>query len=88
MNDAEIYNKYDRHLVARNNRRLAAEDRYLGRMEKKEAAAEKLIGELVRGGETVFYVNCLDRRGRPTGKTRESASQYELVSFCVRNHYV
>lgn len=38
----------ERHLNAREARRLKAEDRYLARMEKREAIAEKMIGTVCR----------------------------------------
>ena len=74
-------------LNAKSNRRVAAEDRYMDRIEKKEAAAENLIGEINRDGKTVSYINQIDRSGRFTGKTIEG-SKLELVRYCIRNHYV
>jgi hypothetical protein len=69
------------------SRRLKAEDRFLGRLEKLEAAAEALVGELCREGVTVFYVNLKDRKGRFTGKTREG-SLGDLIRYLIRNGYV
>lgn len=63
-------------------RRMKAEDRYLAKFEKQEAAAEKMIGELVRNGETVYYVF------PQGGKYRESVRYYDLVLFLIRNRYV
>jgi hypothetical protein len=74
-------------LNAKSNRRVAAEDRYMDRIEKKEAAAENLIGEINRDGKMVSYINQIDRKGRMTGKTIEG-SKLELVRYCIRNHYV
>jgi hypothetical protein len=74
-------------LNAKANRRVAAEDRYLIRLERKEAAAETLIGEVCRNGKMVNYINQIDRNGRMTGKTIEG-SKLELVRYCIRNHYV
>lgn len=79
--------KFERLLEARNSRRLAREDRFLSRAERRESEAEKLVGELCRDGVTVYYVNLLDRRGRATGKIR-TGSQFELVQYCLRNNYV
>lgn len=79
---------FERNLEAKHTRRLKAEDRYLTRLEAKEAKAEALVGELVRNGETVYYINLSDRAGRPTGKTLENASSYPLVEYLIRNHYV
>jgi hypothetical protein len=78
---------FERYLDARHSRRLAAEDRYLTRQEKKEAEADALIGELERGGRTVYYINQIDRRGRFTGKIIEGP-YYKLVEYLIRNHYI
>ena len=64
-------------LEARQARRMAAEDRYLARIEKREAEAEKMIGELSSGKCYVFPVG---------GKYREG-TRLELVSFLIRNNY-
>jgi hypothetical protein len=69
-----------RQLEARQNRRMAAEDRFLARMEKREAKAEKMIGELCREGVTVYYV-C------PVGGRYSEGTRGELVSFLIRNNY-
>ena len=74
-------------LTGKMNRRIAAEDRYMDRIEKKEAEAETLIGEINKNGKTVSYINQIDRSGRFTGKTIEG-SKMELVQYCIRNHYV
>ena len=74
-------------LTGKMNRRIATEDRYIDRIEKKEAAAETLIGEISRNGKTVSYINQIDRSGRFTGKTIEG-SKMELVRYCIRNNYV
>ena len=74
-------------LTSKMNRRIAAEDRYMDRIEKKEAAAETLIGEINKNGKTVSYINQIDRSGRFTGKTIEG-SRINLVSYCIKNKYV
>lgn len=74
MNDTE--------LNARHARRLAAEDRYLGRLEKAEKKAMPLIGELCREGQTVYYVVLRN------GKTKEADSPYKLTDFLRRNKYI
>ncbi|QIG67896.1 hypothetical protein EVB53_094 [Rhizobium phage RHph_Y60] len=77
----------ERHLDARQSRRMAAEDRALDRLERREREAEKLVGELIRAGATVFYINVLDRRGRPTGGTKEFADFGAAISYLLRNNY-
>lgn len=70
----------EKHLNAREARRLKAEDRFLERMERREMEAEKMIGVLCRNGEEVYYVN------PPGGKYREG-THHELISFLIRNNY-
>jgi hypothetical protein len=64
-------------LNARESRRLTAEDRFLARIEKREAEAEKMIGELSSGKCYVYPVG---------GKYREG-NRAELISFLIRNNY-
>jgi hypothetical protein len=78
----------DNELDARQTRRFAAEDRFLGRMERAEEKAAKLIGELCREGRAVYYVNVTDRFGQPTGKVKESTNFYVLVEYLRRNKYI
>ena len=68
-------------LDARQSRRMAAQDRYLARLERREAAAEKLIGELVRDGMTVYYV-------WPQGGKYREGEHTALIAFLIRNRYV
>lgn len=67
-------------LEASQNRRMAAEDRYLKRLEKREAAAERMIGELCKEGKTVYYV-------WPVGGKYKEGTQGELIAFLIRNNY-
>ncbi|MFG1270805.1 hypothetical protein V5F40_22905 [Xanthobacter sp. DSM 14520] len=83
--------RLDQHLAARDLRRLKSEDRFLARVEKREAAAERLVGELCRDGRIVHYISCLSARGVPTGRTREfpgPAGFGQAISFLIRNNYV
>lgn len=68
----------ERFLDARQKRRMAAEDRLLSRIEKREAAAEAMIGELNSGKLYVYPVG---------GKYREG-TRAELIAFLIRNNYV
>jgi len=62
-----------RQLEANHNRRMACEDRFVARMEKREAVAEKQIGELSSGKCYVYPVG---------GKYRG-----DLIAFLIRNNY-
>ena len=68
----------EQQLEGNQNRRMAAQDRALARLEKREQAAEKMIGELGGGKFYIYPVG---------GKYCESTSQYELISFLIRNNY-
>ena len=70
----------ERHLDAIQTRRMKAQDRYLGRLEVREAAAVTMIGELCRDGHTVYYVY-------PVGGRYREGSQGELINFLIRNTY-
>lgn len=68
----------ERQLDANQSRRMASESRYIDRMEKREAAAEQMIGELNSGKLYVFPVG---------GKYREG-TRGDLIRFLIRNNYV
>lgn len=67
-------------LEARQARRMKAEARFLERREKREQAAERMIGELCRDGKTVYYV-------WPQGGKYREGSVSELIAFLLRNNY-
>lgn len=67
-------------LDASQARRMAAEDRYLARLEERESAAEKMLGTLVRDGKEVCYVF-------PVGGKYREGTAGELVRFLIRNNY-
>jgi len=71
----------ERMLDARQARRMASDDRFLGRIEKRETAAEQMIGELCRDGQTVFYIF-------PIGGKYREGTRGDLVAFLTRNNYV
>ena len=68
----------DQQLESRDVRRHAAQARAEARREKREAAAEKMIGELASG---LFYVWPVG------GKYREASCKYDLVQYLIRNRY-
>ena len=70
------------YLDGREIRRFKLEERAVERLDRQEAKADPLIGELCREGRTVYYVV------QSNGKIRESAVRYELVDFLVRNRYI
>jgi hypothetical protein len=78
----------DLQTAANHNRRMANEARYLSRLERLEARADAMIGELTRDGRTVYYINLLNRAGNFTGKVKESASHTALADYLIRNKYL
>lgn len=73
---------YERHLEARQNRRMANEARWLDRRLSLEKKAERMIGELCRDGKIVYYVY------PENGRYKESNSFTEIVDYLIRNKYV
>lgn len=67
-------------LEASHARRMSAEARFLDRIEKREQAAARMIGDLCRDGRTIHYVW---PRG---GRYREGAFA-DLTGFLLRNNY-
>lgn len=67
-------------LTARQNRRVAGEGRFLANLERREATAGKMIGELVRDGKPVFYV-------WPQGGKYREDQRAGLIAFLIRNNY-
>jgi hypothetical protein len=78
----------DELMEGRQLRRMKQEDRFLARQEANEAKAEALVGELIREGRTIHYVNLTTRDGDFTGKTKEFAHRYEATDYLIRNHYI
>jgi len=67
----------EQQLEANQNRRMAAQDRALSRLEKREAAAEKMIGELNSGKCYIW----------PVGGQFREGDRYDLIRFLIRNNY-
>jgi hypothetical protein len=55
--------------------------------EIQRQAALTMIGQLIRNGKIVQYVNLRDTAGRLNGSTVEGSVE-RLISFCVLNRYV
>lgn len=68
----------DQRLDASQARRMASDARYLARIEKREAAADKMIGELSSGKCYVW----------PVGGKYHEGSRADLIAFLIRNRYV
>lgn len=69
----------EQQLQASLSRRFKSEDRYLARLEKREAEAERFIGELNSGKYYIWPQG---------GKYREANEKYDLIAFLIRNRYV
>lgn len=68
----------ERHLDARQSCRMATEDKFLNRIEKREAAADAMIGEL-NSGKLYIY---------PVGGRYREGTRSDLIAFLLRNNYV
>lgn len=67
----------DQQLDASQTCRMAAEDRFLARLEKREAAADRMIGELSSGKCYVW----------PRGGKYREGERHDLIAFLIRNKY-
>ncbi len=67
----------DQQLNARQSRRMASNDRYLARLERREEAANQMIGTLNSGKCYVW----------PQGGKYREGTRSELVQFLIRNNY-
>ncbi len=77
----------ERQLEINESRHFAAEARQYDKLDRQIDQAEQLIGELIRDGKTVRYINVLSKAGVLTGKTVEG-TRAELISYMIRNRYV
>lgn len=71
----------ERTLDARQNRRIATENRALARTWQREEEADALIRETTHDGRRVYYIML------KTGKTKEGY-RAELIRYLLRNKYV
>lgn len=72
--DVNIDEKIDRSIAAKMRR----DERNAEALERREAAAERQIGELCREGRPVYYVH-------PVGGQYREGTRVELVSYLLRN---
>ena len=70
----------EQQLDGRMRRRMASDNRFLARIEKREAAADAMIGELCKDGKQAFYVY-------PVGGKYREGTRSELIAFLIRNNY-
>ena len=70
----------EQQLNANQARRMAAQDRFLDRISRREDDAEKMIGVLIRDGKEVLYV-------WPQGGKYREGTKLQLVAFQIRNNY-
>ncbi len=82
---ANLNDRLERQLQARMSRRLHAQDRALARLERREHAAQALVGQLMREGRLRYYINL---RPLSRGRILEASSEAPLIDYLVRNDYV
>ena len=71
----------ERTLDARQNRRIATDNRFLANSWHREDQAEALIRETTHDGRRIYYIML------KTGKTKEGY-RAELIRYLLRNKYV
>jgi hypothetical protein len=71
----------ERDLATKQLRRMRREARQEAVLERRESAADKMIGELCRDGHPVFYVY-------PVGGRYREGTRSDLIAFLLRNGYV
>lgn len=69
--------RLDSRFAARERR----DEKAFEKRQQREEKAALLIGELCRGGRTVFYANL------PNWRVKESYDRQALVDFLIRNNY-
>lgn len=67
-------------LEGNQNRRMAAQARFLNAIDAREDDAESQLGQLIRDGKVVHYVF-------PVGGRYREGARLELIAFLVRNNY-
>lgn len=78
----------NRQSAYRAKRRVAAEDRYLDRLERLVKLAEPLVGHLQGEKGLRYYINIRSAAGRLTGAIREFGTEIAAIDYLIRNRYV
>lgn len=68
----------DRELDTRQLRRMRHEDKQIARLNRLEAKAEAMVGQLVHGGYYIY----------PPGGKYRTGTKIDLIQFLIRNGYV
>ena len=71
---------FEQTLESKHTRRLRNEDKAWDQLCRRSDDAEKMIGQIVRNGQIVFYV-------WPQGGKYREGGRFELINFLLRNHY-
>jgi hypothetical protein len=72
--------KAEREFEIKDNLRARNESKAWDRFCRRSDQAETMIGEIIKNGETVFYV-------WPAGGKYREGSKAELIEFLLRNNY-
>lgn len=78
----------ERQMAYRAKRRVAAEDRFLDKLDRLSAKALPLVGHLQGEKGLRFYINVRTLAGRLTGAIREFATETAAIDYLIRNRYV
>ena len=71
---------FEQMIESRHARRQSREGRELGKIERREAKAEKMIGTVMRDNREMSYI-------WPVGGLYREGNRVELISFLIRNNH-
>lgn len=72
----------DQMIDSRQNARFSREGRAYDSYSRQSDKCDRLIGELVREGKTIYYVVTV------RGQIKEDCRRMNLINFLIRNQYV
>lgn len=72
----------DQIIDSRQNARFAREERACDKYSRQSDKCDRLIGELIREGKTIYYIVTV------RGQIKEDCRRMNLINFLIRNQYV
>lgn len=79
---------YEKFLDSREKRRLRADAAASDRLDRRFDEAEALVGQLMREGKLVYYLNVRTRRGKLTGEIITFPTHWDAVQYALAKRYV
>lgn len=78
----------ERQFNYRAKRRVAAEDRFLEKLDHRMEEARTLIGQMQGEAGLRYYINVRSKAGGLTGSIREFTNEMNAIDYLLRNNYV